>query len=311
MTHVRFLIALIILGSVSSASALTVGATETWSGGAFNGWQSFNPVTGLLVQDGLSISNGTLRMDPVVDPETQLDPRWSFVATSIASSGIFAGSYYGQGVHTIEFDIQSTVSATLRVQLVHEEVFGAVFNATYSLNAGTQPETISVSVDLDTFEPDLFGDDSVFETILRQTDQMWITLEWAKAAPDPVFTIDNVKLLGAGSGYGSWIDGFALGLSDSLAGADVDTDGLINGDEFNIDTLPSLSNGLFRISYNSNVVEWASSTNCQYAVLRSTNLVEGVFEPVDFIFGDGTAMQYQDTETNAAAFYRVDAGRKP
>ncbi len=135
-------------------------------------------------------------------------------------------------------------------------------------------------------------------------------MEWDTNLTGAVFSIDNVELLGAGEGYGVWIDTFGLTISNRFAGVDADGDGLVNGDEFNIDALPNISSGPFTIAITNSIMTWNASSNCQYAVYRSTNLLSDAFWFLDAVDGAFGVMEYEDAENLPIAFYQVESRRK-
>ncbi|VGO22244.1 hypothetical protein [Pontiella sulfatireligans] len=295
---------------VASTFAAEVGVVETWPDTSLRGWMRIDQSTGVLSDQNLDVSEGALRLSPTVDAGSPLNPRWSFVADISASEGWFTGSLYGVGAETLDLDFQSSVSVTLKIQLVHNAIFGAVYNATMAVDPGTHPSRISMPLDLNHFSPDFFGNDALFETIIRATDQVWITMEWDKNAPSPIFMVDNVELKGAGAGYGAWIDGFGLVIRQRLPGTDADEDGDSNAAEFIVDSLPDDPASRFSFGMNGSGLEWASSSNCNYTVMRSTNLTNQAFIPSDALSGSGAGMSYQDSESLPCAFYKISVERK-
>ena len=303
----RSLVALACMAGFSNAAV--VGLAETWSDSSLQGWQEVDHSTGILSNQNLTVSEGALQLTPVVDPEVALNPMWSFVATAAASAGTFAGSFYDVGVHTLEFDFYSSVPMTLTIQWANESEF-IIYVSTVAVSAGETSARISVPMDSGQFHPDLFGSDEDFEALLRNTEQIWFTMDWDKDAASPVFRIDNVELLGAGAGYGTWIDAFGLPFVDRLSGVDADGDGDDNSVEFIVDSLPNDPDNQFSFNADGMGLQWLSSSNCQYNVLCSTNLVSEAFEPVELLPGTGGLMSYQEEENIPVAFYKLEVGRK-
>jgi hypothetical protein len=306
----RFILGTILIGFVPLSYSVTLDATETWMGALVQDWTYYD-VSGLEPPpEVFAVVGGELTLQPQPNPSAIKNPLWIMVADSNASGGAFTGDLYDYGVHTLEFDFRTAVDCTLKVQLVNNQGPGNIFNAVTNLLAASGSVHITVPIDLDHFEPDFFGGDELFETILRQTDELWFNMEWDKNEPAPLFSMDNVVLQGAGEGYGTWIDGFGLELRQRFSRLDADGDGFSNADEFNMDSAPNAASLPFTVSYMNNMLEWASSSNCQYAVLRSTNLVSGVFEPVSIFFGDGHTLDYHESEDLPNAFYKVNVERK-
>jgi hypothetical protein len=165
-------------------------------------------------------------------------------------------------------------------------------------------------LDPDHFTADRFAKGD-FQELLQDVERIWITFDWDKSVENPLFAIDNVQLPGAGTGYGEWIDGVpGLTFTQKLAVADSDVDVLSNAEEFNIDTLPDEPNLPFSVSAAGNAMEWSSSINCRYTVLRATNLVSQAFVPVQELDGSGTVMRFIDSEEPSNAFYKITVKRK-
>ena len=302
----RALVALLCMAGFSNAAI--VGVAETWPDSSLQGWQDLDHSSGILSNQNLTVSEGALQLTPVVDPEATLNPRWSFVASAAASAGIFSGSFYDIGAHTLEFDFYSSVPMTLTVQWANESEF-IIYVSTGAASSGELSTRISVPLDLDQFSPDQFSSDD-FEGLMRNTEQIWFRMDWDKDAAMPVFRIDNMELLGAGTGYGAWIDGFGLPFGDRLSGVDADGDGDDNAVEFIVDSLPNDPDNQFSFNSDGMGMQWNSSLNCQYTVLRSTNLLSQAFESVDFLSGTGGVQGYQEEENIPSAFYKLEVGRK-
>jgi len=255
----------------------------------------------------LSIISGALQMVPQTDPDAVNNPRWSFIADGAASDGRFCGSYYDSGVHMLNLSVQVSCLVEMTIELVNDTDF-IIYQATLSVSPGSA--NIQIPVDAEHFSPSMFISGSL-EDLLRNVDWVWITFEWDKAGVSPVFAIDNVQLLGAGAGYGEWIDGFSdLTFEQRLAGADSDADDVVNADEFQTDSLPDIWNLPFMVSGSGDAIEWISSSNCLYTVLRSTNLTSRTFEPVDVVEGSDGVMRFADPDGPAQAFYKIQVERK-
>lgn len=304
----RLFMGAVLLGTAPFAHAVTLGYTETWAGSSVEGWTYFEHSGIEPAPNFFGVTNGSLSVHPMPNPDGIRDQRWSFVADATASSGAYVGDLYDHGAHMLEFDLVTSVDCVFLVQLVDNSSFGAIYNWETNLTAGAVH--LSVPIDLDHFFPDLFGDDSVFESILRNTDAIWLTTEWDKDAPSPEFAIDNVVLRGVGPGYGAWIDAFTLDLSDRFAHLDADGDGILNGQEYQMDSSPETFNGPFIIHSVSNGVIWTGSSNCMYTVLSSTNLIGNVFEPAHVMNGTNDTMRYEYPGSNSNMFYKVQVERK-
>jgi len=255
----------------------------------------------------LSVTSSALQMVPQTDPGSAMNPRWSFEAIAAASDGRFCGSYYDSGVHMLTLSVQTSCSAQMDVELVNDTDL-IIYQASLPVSPGS--ENFQIPVDAEHFTPSLFINGS-FEDLLRNVERVWITFEWDKTIESPVFAIDNVQLLGAGAGYGEWIDGVSgLTFTQKLAASDNDGDGLSNANEFNMDSLPNTPNPPFSVSVAGNAMEWISSTNCIYTVLRATNLVSQAFVPVQEMDGSGTVMRFIDPDEPSKAFYKINVRRK-
>lgn len=302
----RTLIIVVVVG-MASAHAATVGVKETWSAGTVQDWQLFDHSGSAPLPTFFGVVDGALGLEPVPDPGAAADPRWSFIADAAASGGIFTGSLYDVGAHTLAFDVHASVAANLTIELINEMEL-IVYQATIQLVPGDTK--VAMPIDPDHFHPDIFTFPDSFEPLLRDTERLWITLAWDKAAPAAAFQIDNVELLGAGPGYGAWIDSFGLPFEQRLAGADADGDGDGNAAEFIVDSLPNDPSNRFSFACNGGGLEWSSSSNCQYTVWRSTNLVAQAFEPVGTVKGTGGAVGFEDPEDPPCAYYKLEVGRK-
>lgn len=293
------------------AGAAVVSLPETWPDASLRGWQGLDVSTGVPSELNLEVVDGALQLSPTVDPEATMDPRWSFIATTAASDGTFSGSFYGVGAHTLEFDFYTSVPVTLTVQWANESEF-IFYSAVVATGSSGTTSRISVPLDPDHFSPDMFGSDEDFEALMRNTEQIWFTMDWDRDAASPVFRIDNVELFGAGEGYGTWIDGFAgQALRTRLPGTDADGDGGGNATEFIADTFPYDSSSFLSFySLGASALGWNSSSNCNYAILRCTNLLEQAFVPVAILPGTGAAMEFEDADNVPHAFYKLNVGRK-
>lgn len=288
------------------AVAVEVYVPETWSDSSVQGWRCMDQAVALPNTNRLSVVGGMLQMEP--EPEGPQTPRWSFVADQDASEGRFTGSYYDAGVDTLSFRLSSSCPATMTVELVNDTDF-IIYNASLDIAAGA--EEISLPVSADTFRADFFASGS-FENLLRSVEDIWITFEWSSGENPPVFAVDDVLLTGAGPGYGVWIDGFGNITNSALrlSGADADGDGIRNGEEFIVDSEPDRAGVPFQIRCAADTLQWNSSSNCLYTVLRSTNLIEQGFVEIGTVPGTGAEVIYQDPEQPVRASYRVRAKRK-
>jgi len=303
----RSAIIALLIGFTGIVWAVDVNVPETWSGLSLREWSCMDQSVAIPGTNKLTVSDGALQMVPETDPGAANNPRWSFIADATASDGRFVGSYYDVGAHTLEFSLYASCSASVTVELVNETDF-IIYQATLSVSPGMLSRQIPI--DAEHFSPDLLARGSL-EDLLRNVEQVWITLDWDKAVVAPVFAIDKVQLLGAGSGYGEWIDDFVgLTFEQRLAGMDSDEDGITNADEFYADTTPDIWNPPFTVSAKGSSIEWISSSNCLYTVLRSTNLTFWTFEPVNIVAGSGNTMQFTDLDGSAQAFYKIQVERK-
>ena len=296
---------IIALGLAATVSAVEVNMPEVWPGTSLQGWLCMDRSVALPETNHLSVADGMLWMTPQAGGGASSS--WSFVADSSASDGHFAGSYYDAGVHTLSFRLASSCSANMTVELVNDIDF-IIYNTTIEVAAGAID--ISLPVNTNTFHPDFFAAGS-FEDLLRGVEQIWIDFEWDGTEPPPTFAIDDVLLSGAGAGYGEWIDGFSgMTFPQRLAGADADGDGILNADEFYMDSRPDVVSGPFIVSAVTGGVKWNSSANCRYTVLCSTNLVLQTFEPVAVRDGSGGEQEFQGLKNLSPAFYKIQVERK-
>jgi hypothetical protein len=284
------------------AVAAEVNVPETWPDASLQDWVCVDQSVGIAGTNELSVAGGALRLEPA----TGAGLIWSYIADSAASGGRFVGSHYALGTHTVALDLTASCAAVMRIELINETGFVS-YIASVPVSPGDT--AVSVPVDGDHFQRDRFAMGS-FEDLLRNVEKVWVTFEWDSAADSPVFAIDNVQLLGAGAGYGEWIDGFAdLSFEQRLAGADSDADGIANADEFNMDSLPDTPSAPFTVACCGEMLQWDSSANCQYTVLRSTNLCGQGFTEIRAMPGSGGTMNFEDPDGPDRAFYKITAGR--
>jgi hypothetical protein len=304
---IRCLFTTLFICLTGIALGVEVNVPEIWPDSSFRDWTCMDQAVAVPGTNGLSVSSGTLQMKPDMDSGMSLDPRWSFVADSAASGGRFVGSCFGPGAHTLSFDLNASCSAQMLVELVNDSKF-IIYNASLSvLPGGTH---VSIPLDLNHFSPDVFATGS-FEELLRDVQNLWITFNWNHSENAPLFSIDNVLLSGSGTGYGEWIDEIEeLTFEQKLPGADADDDGITNGDEFIVDSEPDRAGLPFQISCKGDTLRWTSSSNCQYTVLRSTNLIEQGFVEIGTVPGTGAEVLYQDSERPDRASYRVRVRRR-
>lgn len=301
--HLSILVALTVKCSCLNAAVLDIA--ETWPDHSVQGWECFDHAGLVPSKPSFSVINGKLTLAPRIFKNLEDDPKWSFTAQPASSSGIFSGDYADAGALTISFDIESSVPATLSVELACESAF-LIYGASMVVASGTTH--IEIPLDDSHFYPDTLSVSNQFSTVLHSVEKVFITLEWDKTSLNPIFSIDNVKLVGSEDLYGGWIEKF--GLDSALTGynVDADGDGLLNLYEYVIDSLPNVSNGPFAISMETNAVIWAGSSNCTYTVLRSTNLVEGLFEPAGILPGISDKMYYLNAGSSNA-FYIIEVER--
>jgi len=303
----RLIRTVLLICLAGMARAVEVNVPETWPGASLREWSCIDQAVSIPGTNELSIISGALQMVPQTDPDAANNPRWSFIADATASDGRFAGSYYDAGGHTLELSLHASCFAAMTVELVNETDF-IIYQATLSVSPGSA--NFQIPIDAEHFSPDIFARGSL-EDLLRNVERVWITLDWDKTVDSPVFAIDDVQLLGAGIGYGEWIDSFSdLTFEQRLAGMDSDGDGIVNADEFHTDTMPDILNLPFTVSGSGDAIEWISSSNCLYTVLRSTNLTSRTFEPVDVVEGSDGVMRFADPDGPAQAFYKIQVERK-
>lgn len=285
-----------------TAVAAEVNVPETWPSASLQSWVCVDQSSGRAGTNELSVTGGALQLEPAAGAGLI----WSYIAGSDASGGRFTGSHYDVGTCAVELDVTASRAANMKIELINDADFVS-YVASVPVPAGGT--AVSVPVDGDHFQPDLFAMGS-FEDLLRNVEKVWVTFEWNAAGESPVFTIDNVQLTGAGAGYGEWIDGFdALTFEQRLAGADSDADGMANADEFNLDSLPDSPSAPFQVACCGELLQWDSSINCRYTVLRSTNLCEQGFTAIQTLPGEGGPMSFEDPDGPDRAFYKINSGR--
>lgn len=303
----RATVVMVCLASIVGAAVVEV--PETWPGTSLQGWLSFDPANPLNSADTLSVVSGRLQLTPVVGSESVLNPQRTIIADDGASAGILTGNYHHIGAHTLSFEFYSSVDVELIVGWVNE-IGGIVYNTVIPISTGSPILRYDLPLNIQQFSPDLLSFSTEFETLYKNIDGIWFTLKWAKEDLNPIFKIDNVILHGAGSGYGAWIDGYGVDFTNGFAHGDNDFDCILNGDEFIQDLAPNMQNEPFCISCERNVISWNSSTNCQYTIYRSTNLVEGGFEVVETIQGTGSKIFRPLEDAASTIFYNVKVERR-
>jgi len=303
----RLICTVLLICLAGIARAVEVNVPETWPGSSLRAWSCLDQSVAVPGTNELTVSGGALQMVPETDPGAAKNPRWSFMAIAAASDGRFCGSYYDSGVHMLNLSVQASCLAEMTIELVNDTDI-IIYTASVPVSPGSA--NFQIPVDADHFIPDSFARGSL-EDLLRNVERVWITFEWDKTIESPVFSIDDVQLFGAGIGYGEWIDSFSdLTFEQRLAGMDSDGDGIANADEFLTDTMPDILNLPFTVSGSGDAIEWISSSNCLYTVLRSTNLTSRTFEPVDVVEGSDGVMRFEDPDGPAQAFYKIQVERK-
>lgn len=103
------------------------------------------------------------------------------------------------------------------------------------------------------------------------------------------------------AGYG-WTNNFDVAETNNPDG-----DPFITGDEYIADTNPIDSNDWFRVvSISNSTVFFQSSENRQYTLWWKTNLVDGVWTPLESRLGAGGADSMSGTNEIPVEFYRLD-----
>lgn len=299
--------AAVLFVTCSYSIAAILDMAETWPDHSVQGWASFDHAGLVPSASSFSVSEGTLTLVPDVNVDFEDNPKWSFLAGPSSSSGILAGSYTDAGAQILAFDIESSVPATMVAELVRESEF-LFYEASMSVTSGITH--IEIPLDDTHFLPGFLSASNQFHTVLDSVEKLFITFEWDKMAPNPKFSIGNVKLVGSEASYGSWIEGFNLDSTLIGYNVDADGDGLLNAYEYVIDSSPNVSNGPFVITMEPDTLRWAGSSNCTYFIMRSTNLVDGVFEPASILPGISGDMQYVDPAYTSNAFYTIRVERR-
>ena len=110
----QFRTSIVLIALAGKSLALVVNVPESWSGPSLREWACVDQSVSIPQTNGLSIVEGMLQMTPVVNPEHEQDPRWSFVADADSSEGRFIGSHYEAGVFSIELNVSASCAAIMK-----------------------------------------------------------------------------------------------------------------------------------------------------------------------------------------------------
>jgi len=97
----------------------------------------------------------------------------------------------------------------------------------------------------------------------------------------------------------------------SVSNADADGDGYDNWHEYVAGTDPNDPASRLNVSANNvaqgqpGTIQWPSVANKQYSIQRSATLFPGVWSTIATVTGSGNTMQFNDTVTGQAYYYRV------
>ncbi len=156
-------------------------------------------------------------------------------------------------------------------------------------------------------------------TPVAVTNGSAMIVTWGPAAANGTVDVAFAESLAIHDVPQYWLDAYYPGDTnyDALALDDDDVDGVLTWQEFIADTDPTDSNDVFRIHWVPDVplatADFTSSSNRTYTLIASSNLVEGVWNPVPGAgprLGAGGADSLQDTNDPPIGwFYQVQVER--
>lgn len=96
---------------------------------------------------------------------------------------------------------------------------------------------------------------------------------------------------------------------DSAALADPDSDSFDNGQEYQADTIPTNGADYPVVALASNRLQFATSTNCSYAMEWCSGLSSNAWNSLTNLSGTGADIQLPAVDTNSTRFFRLQIWR--
>jgi len=154
-----------------------------------------------------------------------------------------------------------------------------------------------------------------FSQALNTVDWIGITFLRNKTLSGYHCRVDDVTLVGAGQGYGDWINQFTGSAADKLPDADLGGKGIGNLSEWIAGTNPLDKNSVFKLKSVSQkpngsggiTLEWHSVKGRLYQVWRTENLISGFSSITDWLSAEPPVNTFTDESAtgNGPYFYKV------
>jgi len=293
-----------VMADVLSVEGWTNGTTQGWSC-----WDTINEtmVTGIAASQGyldVTFAGLSMKMPPV---------EYMFKADKNASSGSFAGNYFSNGVQYLSFKVYceygSAVCAIIygNGQFWRYQVPAVATGTWVQVNVPVSPSVLRNLCATNNLEE--------FSQTLTAVEWIGVTFLRNKTLNAYHCRVDDVTLVGAGTGYGDWIGKYAANGGDKLPDGDLNGDGVNNLSAWIAGTDPTDKNSVFKlksVSAKPNgdggfTLEWHSVKGREYQVWRTDNLISGFSSISDWIPAEPPLNTYTDESTIGSGpyFYKL------
>ena len=304
--------------------AATVNQPETWDDGTLAGWVSYDLINERDTTS-LSVENSALKL--VFKQQWMTRPPEDFLikADSDASAGRFTGNYISNAVMGISFRVYLERRMDIRVSLYNAQTRRLWRYRVPSVRTG---EWVSVNVPVDpVILRNVNGVNgwAAYAQDLQNVSWVGVAVERNSSMNAQVFRMDDFMLVGAGPDFVDWMKQFVAAGSggqgqNALPGSDFDGDGVDNYSEWIAGTSPNDRREFFKVALGKKeaggiglVLEWKSQQGRQYAVWRTTNLLEPFIRISSDLNATPPLNRFEDVTATGKGpyFYKVLVNKAP